>query len=191
MWFEAESGVAAVRYVSVHIGVWGGGTHGRARTAGQERYADRQQERYNDRSDQRMAAELPFQDACSLPLSPSAVSVFLTAPGKEARLRTPPRFPAVVAAGQIYQSRSKGRRLGSSGGTISAPSPLCIPIVFHPVATSAQRTTTAWAQGGVRVQRAADLGGRRSIVGAVSPSIPRLRRSSTMSSCRGWPNVSR
>lgn len=61
---------SAVRYAPVHIGVWGGGTHGRARTAGHERHADRQQERYNDRPAWRMAAELPFQDACSLPLSP-------------------------------------------------------------------------------------------------------------------------
>jgi hypothetical protein len=72
MWFEAEFGAAAVLYTPMHIGVWGGGTHGRARTAGQERYADRQQERYNDRPARRMAAELPFQDSCSLPLSPSA-----------------------------------------------------------------------------------------------------------------------
>ena len=46
---EAGFGAAAVRYASVHIGVRGSGTHGHARTAGQERYADRQQERYNDR----------------------------------------------------------------------------------------------------------------------------------------------
>jgi hypothetical protein len=123
--------------------------------------------------------------------SSSTVSVFPTAPSKEARLGIPPRFPAVVAASQINQRHSRGRRSDRSGGTMSAPSPLSIPTVFRPVATSAQRTPTAWAQGGVRVQRAADLGGRRSIVGAVSPSIPRLRRSSTMSSCRGWPNVSR
>jgi hypothetical protein len=72
MWFEAEFWAAAVRYASVHIGVRVGGTHGHARTAGQERHADRQQERYNDRPARRMAAELPLQDACSLPLSPSA-----------------------------------------------------------------------------------------------------------------------
>jgi hypothetical protein len=49
MWFDAECGAAAVQHTSVHIGVWGVGTHGRARTAGQERYADRQQKRYDDR----------------------------------------------------------------------------------------------------------------------------------------------
>jgi hypothetical protein len=38
---EAGFGAAAVRYASVHIGVRGSGTHGHARTAGQERDADR------------------------------------------------------------------------------------------------------------------------------------------------------
>jgi hypothetical protein len=123
-----------------------------------------------------MAAELPFQDVCSLPLSPSAClsnsgamfrqflygvysgpaqhsvvsecaqqfsgSVFPTALRKEARLGTPPRFPAVVAAGQIYQRRSRERRSDRAGGTMSALSLLSIPTVFSPIATSAQRTPT-------------------------------------------------
>jgi hypothetical protein len=84
----------------------------------------------------------------------------------------------------------QGAAVGQSGrddvGAKSAEHPDGVPLGRHERAADAD-----WAQGGVRVQRAADLGGRRSIVGAVSPSIPRLRRSSTMSSCRGWPNVSR
>jgi hypothetical protein len=43
--------------------------HGRR---GQERCADRPKERYIDRSAQRLAADLPFQDACSLSSSPSS-----------------------------------------------------------------------------------------------------------------------
>jgi hypothetical protein len=43
---------------------------------------------------------------------------------------------------QIYQRRSRERRSDRAGGTMSAPSPLSIPTVFRPVATSAQRTPT-------------------------------------------------
>jgi len=81
MWFEAEFGAAAVRYASVHIDVWGGwdprtrtdGGAGAVRGPPAERYKRPSRLSLTPENfqtvltpDRRMAAELPFQDACSL-----------------------------------------------------------------------------------------------------------------------------